>query len=155
LLPNLRGQIDLCFAQELTEIGFYIARPYNFNISPLVAQDRTVKDRFPDRDITFDSNATSFLVREGFDIGKIFTSGVPYLSYVEEGEGLHRYRARTGDERSKKVQPPATIEALDFLKHARATILDWINNPKVYIYAIWNPETTCRKADVSSLHMPL
>jgi poly(A)-specific ribonuclease len=85
------------------------------------------------RDFTFSSSASEFLSRNGFDFGKVFRDGVPYLSRDEEIEMLEEYKHRE----DRKANMPDVVIATDdhrtlsFLRSARRTVAAWINNPKV------------------------
>lgn len=85
------------------------------------------------RDFTFSSSASEFLARNGFDFGKVFRDGVPYLSRDEEMEMLEEYKQRE----DRKAKMPDLVIAtddhknLDFLRSARKTVAAWINDPKV------------------------
>lgn len=107
---------------------FYLARPFNFNVSPLFLWDRAFDI---DRRIVFSSSATDFLQREGFDFGKVFRSGVPYMSIEEESEARKNYQHRINSTSSipDVIISPSDVEALGFYRSARATINRWIKAP--------------------------
>lgn len=114
-------------------LGYYLARPFNFNLSPLFVPDKRAKDRFPERNIVFQSSAADFLKGQGFDFGKVFSSGVYYLSHAEEEETRRRFRQRI-DQQASNARPviqPGDTNALEFCRHARKTISDWVNAEKV------------------------
>jgi poly(A)-specific ribonuclease len=112
---------------------YYLARPFNFNLSPLFYLDNKIKDRFPERKIVFSSSAADFLQGEGFSIGKVFSEGVFYLSHAEEEETRERFRQRSEREKKKSdvVIPPSDTRALEFYRNARKTIAAWVNSTKV------------------------
>jgi hypothetical protein len=120
---------------------YYLARPYNFNLSPLFFLDNRIKDRFPERKIVFSSSAADFLQGEGFDFGKVFSQGVFYLSHAEEEETRARFRIRNERENGKSdvVIPPGDAKALEFYRNARKTIAAWVNAEKVLplLRGIW------------------
>jgi poly(A)-specific ribonuclease len=109
---------------------YYLARPYNFYMTPLSASGVDLK---LDRNFTFSSSACDFLNKNGFKFDKIFTSGVPYLSRVEEDEVREEYSQRA-DKQAKipdiTISPNETA-TLEFYRDARKTISTWAKNPKV------------------------
>ena len=114
-------------------LEYYLARPYNFNLSPLFFRDNIMKDRFPERKIVFSSSACDFLQNAGFNIGKVFTDGIYYLSHTEEVDTRENFKRRN-DQQIKRpdvvIQPTDTV-ALEFYRKARKTISTWVNDPKV------------------------
>lgn len=92
------------------------------------------------RDFTFSSSAAEFLAKNGFDFGKVFRDGVPYLSRDEEIEMLEEYKQRE----EKKANMPDVIIATDdyknlnFLRSSRKTVAAWVNDPKVRSVLIYN-----------------
>jgi poly(A)-specific ribonuclease len=70
---------------------------------------------------------------EGFDIGKVFSNGVYYLSHAEEEETREQFRQRDERETSKPgvIIPPGDTNALNFYRSARKTISTWVNAAKV------------------------
>lgn len=109
---------------------YYLAKPYNINLSPLFINDRTFD---LDRKFSFSSSATNFLQSNGFDVGAVFTKGVPYLSEQEEVETRERYDQRI--ERNAKIPSiifdPSDVGTLDFYRRARASIREWIEAKEV------------------------
>lgn len=81
-----------------------------------------------DRNFCFSSSATNFLQSNGFDVGAVFTKGVPYLSEQEEVEARERYDQRM--ERNASIPTitfdPSDTGTLDFYRSARSTINEWI-----------------------------
>lgn len=109
-------------------LEYYLARPYNFFLSPLQANG--VEFRM-DRRFEFSSSACDFLNKNNFDFGKVFSSGVPYLSRHEEVE-IRKKEAERADRDSKIsdiILQPGSPE-LTFYRAARATISTWVNDPK-------------------------
>lgn len=111
-------------------LEYYLARPYNFNLSPLFLFDRAFDI---ERRIIFSSSASDFLQREGFDFGKVFRSGIPYMSLDEEVEARERFLQKTDRNSSipDVVISPGDPEALNFYRNARSTISNWIKAPAV------------------------
>ena len=115
----------------LTE--FYLARPYNFNLSPLAIDKRLNLDR----QFAFSSSACTFLKEHKFDFGQVFSTGVPYLSREEEQEVREQLAKREAQNAAKSdiIMSPTDREALEFYRGARKKILAWTNDPKVLFYS--------------------
>lgn len=113
----------------LTSTEFYLARPYNFNLTPLSAEGVDLR---LDRQFTFSTSACDFLNKNSFDFGKVFREGVPYLSRDEEDERREEYAQRA----SKNAKIPDIVIAADdmstieFSRAARKTISDWVKEEK-------------------------
>lgn len=108
----------------------YVARPYNFNVTPLFIHGDRLEIK---RDITLSTSAITFLIKNSFDIGAVFTKGVHYLS--REDEALARLNYVKKQESSSAI-PDVAISAMDpkelaFYERARQTILDFTNQKKV------------------------
>ncbi|KAF2270017.1 CAF1-domain-containing protein [Lojkania enalia] len=100
----------------------YVLRPYNVSISPLVSERLDVE-----RDITFQSGAIDFLLRNGFQMDAPFTKGVQYLSRQEAEWAMQR-----AYDRLDKKNPVADlqlkeedVESLDFVRRVREAITKW------------------------------
>lgn len=99
-------------------------------MSPLSAGGVDIK---LERTFSFSSSACEFLKGNGFDFGKIFATGVPYLSQHEEYDLREEFRLRV-DKNTKipdvvvPLDEPATLE---FFRNARKTIADWVKDPEV------------------------
>ncbi|KAH8653092.1 ribonuclease H-like domain-containing protein [Tricladium varicosporioides] len=114
-------QVGLTCVQE---DQYYLARPYNFNLSPL----STDKDVKLERTFSFSSSACDFLQRNHFDFGRMFRHGVPYLSRKEEDELREEYMGRAN--RNSKI-PDVVVStsdpnALAFQRNSRDTIKAWL-----------------------------
>ncbi len=120
---------------HVLNVGFYLLRPFNFNLSPLLYMESTVKDRFPERKIVLSSSAVDFLQREGgFNIGKVFTEGVYYLSHADEEEARRRFQVRTEQREVGKYDDISSLgdqHAQEFICYARNIINVWVNAKKV------------------------
>ncbi|KHJ32627.1 putative caf1 family ribonuclease [Erysiphe necator] len=121
-------QMGITIVEEVRDKEFYIARPYNFDLSPLsyggidIGLQRTIR---------FNSSSCDFLHSNGFDFGKVFRTGVPYLSRAEESELRSEFELRA--ERNSKI-PDLIIEdadkkASEFCDYIRNTITDWLEKP--------------------------
>lgn len=108
----------------------YVARPYNFNVSPLFIHGDKLEIK---RDITLQSSAIQFLIKNSFDIGAVFAKGVPYLSKEEESMARINYSKK--EEMSTKIPDivisPDDHEAVAFYAKAKQTIFDFVNQEKV------------------------
>jgi CAF1 family ribonuclease len=129
---RLRSNSALLFFADLltTSTEFYLARPYNFNLSPLSAKGIDMK---LERIFSFSSSACGFLQKNGFDFGKVFDDGVPYLSRKEEMECREAHdawadKSAKNDAPSAAPEDPATIE---FVRRARLTIENWLEDENV------------------------
>ena len=94
-----------------------------------------MKDRFPERKIVFSSSACDFLQSQGFNIGKVFTDGIYYLSHKEELVIRENFKRRSEQNVKRPdviIQPTDTV-ALEFYRKARKTISTWMTDPKVSI----------------------
>lgn len=116
-------------------LDYYLAKPWNFTLSPLLTEGvgNGQSGLKLNRDFTFSSSASEFLSRNGFDFGKVFRDGVPYLSRDEEAELLEEYKKR---EERKANMPDVIIatddrKTLNFVRTARQTVNDWLLDPKV------------------------
>jgi hypothetical protein len=124
---------------DTTLTDFYLARPYNFNMTPLSADsaDKKGGDLRLERVVAFSSSACDFLRKYGFDFGRVFSHGVPYLSRSEEDACREEYNQRA-DRMAKIEEIPLSLkdtETMEFYRGARATITDWLKNPKVWLVA--------------------
>ncbi|KAI9760982.1 MAG: Mitochondrial beta-keto-acyl synthase [Chaenotheca gracillima] len=72
-------QVGLTCVEWDASKATYVARPFNFNVSPLIKERIDIE-----RDITFQSGAVEFLLGHRFRLEAPFTEGVPYLSRQEE-----------------------------------------------------------------------
>ncbi|CZT07489.1 hypothetical protein WAI453_013645 [Rhynchosporium graminicola] len=122
-------QFGITCVEEDREKEFYLARPFNFNVNPLSAEGVDLR---LDRNFTFSTSACDFLKKNGFDFGKVFREGVPYLSRDEEDE-----RREENSQRAKKnasipdiLVRPEDLSTIQFNRDARKTIKDWFEDPK-------------------------
>ncbi|KAK0128249.1 hypothetical protein ONS95_000226 [Cadophora gregata] len=122
-------QFGITCVEEDRDKEFYLARPYNFNVNPLSAEGIDLR---LERTFTFSTSACDFLNRNGFDFGKVFREGVPYLSRDEEDErrAEHSQRAQKNASIPDIVVGPEDLSTIEFSRLARKTITDWLNDPK-------------------------
>lgn len=119
----------------------YLARPFNFNVSPLSADGIDLR---LDRNFSFSSSACDFLKANHFDFGRVFTDGVPYLSRAEEAERCKEFTQRM----EKRIRnpdimvTPEDVPTLEFYHQARRTIAEWMKQLKtkvsMRVLAHWN-----------------
>ncbi|KAL3424991.1 caf1 family ribonuclease [Phlyctema vagabunda] len=119
-------QVGITVVEEDREKGMYIARPYNFHLSPLFLHG----DRLNiDRKFGFSSSACDFLLKNHFDFGQVFNSGVPYLSREEEKYAREQYQIINGlNKRDDIVISLSEPQTLDFYRNARKTITAWLDD---------------------------
>lgn len=109
----------------------YVARPFNFNLSPLFLYGELLKIN---RDVTLSTNAIMFLMKNSFDMGTVFTSGVTYLSRHEELAARKFFMGNLNHSSSVPdiIIPPGDREALNFYRNARQTVTSWVKQKKVF-----------------------
>jgi poly(A)-specific ribonuclease len=124
------GRKHTFYRLTLTLLDMYVARPYNFNISPLLVHGERLDIR---RDFTFQSGAVQFLIKHSFDMGAVFTKGIPYISREEESVARVNYEKKQEMANSipDVVISPDDEEAVAFYTKARKTIFDFANQKKV------------------------
>ncbi|KAH8595038.1 ribonuclease H-like domain-containing protein [Bisporella sp. PMI_857] len=125
-------QVGICCVEEVREKRFYLARPYNFNLSPL-----EVDPKHPmfdmDRQMKFSGEACKFLALERFDFGKVFSCGVTYLSRVEEA-GLRQSKAPGRNEKRRDIEFALRDPGYVFYEKLRDTITAWAKDAKPNSY---------------------
>ncbi len=108
----------------------YVARPYNFNLSPLLTHGDKLGVY---RDITFSTSSIHFLQKHGLDIGAVFTKGVPYLSREEQAFALQNYD-QVQENRlhiSDILISPDDIKVLEFYRMVRATVSSLVSEVRM------------------------
>ncbi|KAF8849230.1 CAF1-domain-containing protein [Acephala macrosclerotiorum] len=122
-------QMGLTCVLEDHDKVYYLARPYNFNLSPLAADNVELN---LSRNFTFAASASGFLLKNGFDFGKVFKEGVPYLSRDEEIELLEEFKERANHNAKipDMIVAPDAHETLEFLRLARKTVNTWLKDSK-------------------------
>lgn len=120
-------QVGLTCVEENYKKGSYIARPYNFNLCPVVEKELNIERTF-----TFQSDAAYFLLEHGFNFDLPFREGVPYLSRNEAAlarkAGLDRLDRSIIPDIQLKVED---VQALGFLTRVRNDINTWLETRKV------------------------
>ncbi|KAK5118286.1 hypothetical protein LTR62_002799 [Meristemomyces frigidus] len=104
----------------------YILKPYNFDLSPVIAERGLDIERI----FSYQSGAAEFLLKVGFDMGRPFTHGVPYLSRVESREARNKHVKRQDKSSLADIQiKPTEVESLAFLDRVRSEIRGWLTSP--------------------------
>ncbi|CZR66890.1 related to poly(A)-specific ribonuclease [Phialocephala subalpina] len=133
-------QIGLTCVSKDQEKGFYLAQPYNFNLSPLAADGVELN---LSRNFTFAASASGFLLKNGFDFGKVFKEGVTYLSRDEEINLLEDYKERANHNAKipDMIVAPDAHDTLEFLRLARKTVSGWVKeaNPEFTFVNVASP----------------
>ncbi|KAK4893039.1 hypothetical protein LTR27_008576 [Elasticomyces elasticus] len=119
-------QFGLTCVQQDIVTQKYILKPYNFNLSPIIAESRLDIERI----FSFQSGAVEFLLKTGFDLSKPFTRGVPYLSRLEAKEAREKHAKRQDKSALADIQiKPTEVESLAFLERVRSELNAWISSP--------------------------
>ncbi|KAL2447511.1 hypothetical protein ABEF95_015943 [Exophiala dermatitidis] len=118
-------QVGLTVVAEDTQKGQYVARPYNFDLSPLPA----TKEQVFRRVWSYNSGAVSFLIRNGFNIDRPILQGVQYLSRQEEEQVRKKLLE---DDQARANIPDMVLKEDDspLVEHIRQSIKDWQATPK-------------------------
>ncbi|KAG9247249.1 ribonuclease H-like domain-containing protein [Calycina marina] len=121
-------QFGICCVEEDHARGFYLARPYNFNLSPLEADIKHPMFHM-DRNLQFSGEACKFLASVKFDFGKVFKLGVTYLSRREENDIKATKTPGLKQQQSKHIILNPGSEELGFYYSVRDQVLNWIEKP--------------------------
>jgi poly(A)-specific ribonuclease len=103
-------------------------------LSADAAEEKRGGDLRLERVFSFSSSSSGFLRGNKFDFGKVFTHGVPYLSRDEEASCREEYNQRA-DIFAKLPNINIRLndkKTLEFYRHARRTIHDWLRTPTVW-----------------------
>ena len=118
-------QFGLTCVEQNMDKGIYILKPYNIVLSPLIDEERLDVER----DFTFQSAASNFLLRQGFDVSEPFYSGAPYLSRDEEQEAWAKHERRQDRNNiADIVVKPTDTESLAFMERVRREIRAWLES---------------------------
>ncbi|KAI9801093.1 MAG: Mitochondrial beta-keto-acyl synthase [Piccolia ochrophora] len=118
-------QLGLTCVEEDRQRGVYVARPFNFNVSPLIDEGLGIE-----RDITFQGGAIAFLLSHGYSIEAPFKDGVPYLSRKEEAAARRIAMQRPDRMAFADINlREEDVEAVRFVSNTRALILSWKAQP--------------------------
>ena len=122
-------QVGLTVVEEDKESGKYLLRPYNFNLSPLIYDERNINI---DRDFTYSSSAVNFLLKEGYQIDDPFRKGVPYLTRQETDLAWERARMKFDPQAIPDIEIPSSdVQATEFMNRVRTGISKWQKTKKV------------------------
>ena len=83
-------QIGITCVDQNVHDGKYTLKPYNFDLSPVINERGLDIERI----FSFQSGAAEFLLGVGFDIGRPFKLGVPYLSRAEAKVAREKFAMR-------------------------------------------------------------
>ncbi|KAK0812722.1 hypothetical protein LTR75_004855 [Friedmanniomyces endolithicus] len=116
-------QFGLTCVQQDLATQKYILKPYNFDLSPIIAERGLDIERI----FSFQSGAAEFLLKCGFDLGRPFYRGVPYLSRLEAKEARDKHAKRQDKSALADIQiKPTETDALAFLERVRSEITAWL-----------------------------
>ncbi|KAH8769735.1 ribonuclease H-like domain-containing protein [Hyaloscypha finlandica] len=134
-------QMGLTCVEEDREKEYYLARPYNFYVSPKSAEGVDLR---LDRIFSFSSSACDFLTKNNFSFGKVFSDGVPYMSRDEEYECREEFNQRADKKAKMENITIASNDSatLDFYRGVRRTITMWhkTRKPKADFVNISHPD---------------
>lgn len=138
-------QIGLTCMREDVDTGKYVARPYNFELSPLI----DVPGLDVERDFAFSSSAVDFLKRVGFDFSKPFNVGVPYLSREESRQARERHENRQKKDAIADLHIKDTdVESLALLQRIRDEVDRWLSDRAAADYLAIGPVGSDIEVDV-------
>ncbi|QIX00841.1 hypothetical protein AMS68_006358 [Peltaster fructicola] len=121
-------QFGLTCVIEDTELGKYVCRPYNFEISPLIDDTGLGIER----EFTFSSGAVSFLHTVDFDFAKPFNVGVQHLSRAECSLARENFEKRQRKDAVADMHIKDTdVQALALMKSTRRSIDIWLRESRV------------------------
>jgi len=83
-----------------------------------------------DRQLQFSGSACKFLETVQFDFGKVFRSGVPYLSRPEEIE-IRKSKSPGQAQLSSAIELMPGDPKLDFYNSVKEKVVRWKEGPKV------------------------
>ncbi|OQO13579.1 hypothetical protein B0A48_01808 [Cryoendolithus antarcticus] len=134
-------QIGLTCVTEDAETGKYICKPYNFELTPLV----DVPGLDLERDFSFSSSATDFLIRVGYDFSKPFSVGIPYMAPDEIRQARESHANRQDKSAIQDLQlKESDVESLALLQRVRSQINTWLadGSPEAESYITITPVAT-------------
>ncbi|ETN43161.1 uncharacterized protein HMPREF1541_02319 [Cyphellophora europaea CBS 101466] len=117
-------QIGLTVVQEDAKQGRYVARTYNFHLSPLPA----LKERHFTRDWSSNSGAVGFLSKCGFRFDLPITAGIPYLSRREEQIARLKMIADNAPKTSLQNMDVKPVDQ-PLIDHIRSATAAWLAKP--------------------------
>lgn len=121
-------QIGITCVEQDVDSKKYVLKPYNFDLSPLVAERNLDIERI----FSFQSGAAEFLLKVGFDIGRPFTHGVPYLNRAESKLAREKHLRRNDKTSVADIFiKPTETESLAFLARVRGEIQTWMTSTDI------------------------
>lgn len=118
-------QIGITCVEQDVENKKYKLKPYNFDLSPVINERGLDVERI----FSFQSGAAEFLLKVGFDIGRPFTHGVPYLNREESHVARQKHTARNDKNSMADIFiKPTETESLAFLSRVRGEIQAWVDS---------------------------
>jgi poly(A)-specific ribonuclease len=126
-------QIGLTIAQEDSEQGKYVLRPYNFPLNPCIEEKSLDLERI----FSFQSGAVDFLLEHGFKIEEPFEHGVPYLSRDEEKLAKQKAKDRNDPNRfTDMVFEEGDLQMAKFMRKIRAETNEWLETRRPDFYQL-------------------
>ena len=83
-----------------------------------------------DRQLQFSGSACKFLETVQFDFGKVFRSGIPYISRLEEAE-IRKTKLPGQAQLSNIIELIPGDPKLDFYNFVKEKVTRWKDTPKV------------------------
>lgn len=124
-------QVGLTFVFHDFEREVYVLKPYNFNLSPMLAERLDIE-----RDFTFSSGALEFLFRNGYDLKENFSRGMSYLT-PDEAIAAKQNAYNRLERNLEDIQlDPGDQEALDLLEDLRKEITFWKDGKSEELYIV-------------------
>lgn len=98
-------------------------------VSPVISG--ISKRDYQDRQFRFSSEACNFLLKSGFDFGRVFARGVPYLSRQEEAIVRLNFQKREEKNSTKEDLILKTEIDIEFYEDTKHDIQRWVDDPAV------------------------
>lgn len=144
-------QIGLTCVEQDVENNKYILKPYNFDLSPIINERGLDVERI----FSFQSGAAEFLLKVGFDIGRPFTHGVPYLNREESKTARDKHTKRNDKNSMADIFiKPTEIESLAFLSRVRNEITNWQNSTNMDTPEFLNINPLIPASEIGSTTVP-
>ncbi|SMR49653.1 unnamed protein product [Zymoseptoria tritici ST99CH_1A5] len=116
-------QIGITCVEQDASSGKYVLKPYNFDLSPVINERGLDVERI----FSYQSGAAEFLLKVGFDMGRPFTHGVPYLSRAESKTAREKFVKRNDRGAVADIAiKPTEVESLAFLARVRSQVDEWV-----------------------------
>ncbi|KAG0130761.1 ribonuclease H-like domain-containing protein [Tuber indicum] len=114
-------QLGLCAVSYDELLESYVCRPFNFFVNPNSEQKFGL-----DREYVVQASAIGFLLESGFNFNSTYTSGIRYLSRMEE-----RYVFERENRLAQEFKEDIHIDeaSQQFVKDFIAEIQEWVDDP--------------------------